>query len=127
MGSTYEIEPGGDFASAKNTSCSAPIGRGIGSAAAATAAVVATEQRLDLTNLKQFFSAYQLLGMETVAREMYQRIRLPVLRSLCVEFAEQSIHQKVTPSNVNVGDRTRHDLYTDSTCLCTYCSCLCNR
>ena len=100
----------------------ATLGRGIGSAAAATAAVVAVERRLDLTKLKQFFSCYHLLGLDIIAREIYQNIRLPVLRSSCVDFANRSIHtrreQGGTGGNEDTGSKSRHELIRQIPLVC---------
>jgi len=124
LGSMDENE--GAHRSHTNTNCpdksGATLGRGVGSAAAATAAVVAVEHRLDLTKLKQFFSSYQLLGLEHVARETYQNIRLPVLRSSCVDFCNNSIKRREeggAGGHKDINCKSRHELIRQIPLVCT--------
>lgn len=122
LGSMDENEAvGGRAATHSSRIGGTTLGRGTGSAAAATAAVVATEDRLDLTKLKQFFSAYQLLGLDRDACEAYQNIRLPVLRSSCVDFANKSIYRRPVggvSGSKDIGGKTRHELIRQIPLVC---------
>ena len=97
----------------KQTRPFASLGTEFDSSATVNTSAIATNYRLDLRRLKQFYFGYEVLDQLNVAQEAYQSIRLPVLRSACVDFADQgipSLNLLRTKTELGISGKSRHEL-----------------